>query len=237
MFEDFSVTPSGQVLILCQQTDQNSYVLRFSSQGTLQEKIILDMPESTSTESFAAFDSGAFLISAYYIADAPAQLRGKSFVALFDGSGKMRKKFNSDDGVDLKSVSQHISEGGATVGPDGNIYVLQPGQVLVISESGKILRRIKFQKPDSSFATKIAVSQNLLSIWLLKEGPKQKMAKQAASAEYLVLDLITGKPFGFYVPAKELGEAAIAVAFSSQEGFTFFDTQDGHVELISAPLH
>ena len=51
-----------------------------------------------------------------------------------------------------------------------------------------------------------------------------------------MLDLFTGKPFGYYVPGADLGKAAIAVSFTSQEGFTFFDTQNGHVDLISAPL-
>jgi hypothetical protein len=101
----------------------------------------------------------------------------------------------------------------------------------VISESGRIMRRIRFQKPGGVSAVKIAVSQNLLSIWLLKAGEKKSV-----TADYLVLDLFTGKPFGYYVAGKELGSAAIAVSFTSHEGFTFFDTQNGHVDFISAPL-
>jgi hypothetical protein len=143
----------------------------------------------------------------------------------------MRKKFSSTESVDLKTVSQRISEGGATVGPDGNIYLLQTNQVVVMSESGKIIRRIRYQKPGGSSATKIAVSQNLVSIWLLKEGEKKSV-----TADYLVLDLFIGKPFGYYVAGQELGSAAIAVSFTSREGFTFFDTQNGHVDFISAPL-
>jgi hypothetical protein len=116
------------------------------------------------------------------------------------------------------------------------MYILQANQIVVISGLGKIMRRIKFHKPEGTIASKIAVSQNLVSIWLLREGPKQKMQKQDVTAEYLVLDLLTGKPFSYYVPGKALGQAAIAVAFSGREGFTFFDTQNGHVELISSPL-
>jgi hypothetical protein len=231
VFRQFSVTPAGQVSILCQMTDGKFYVLRFSSKGTLLEKIPMDLPEQLSTESFVAFDSGTFLLSGFYGGQAEPELRGKGFMALFAESGKMLKKFSSAESVDLKSVSQRISEGGATVGPDGNIYLLQASQVLVISESGKIVRRIRFQKPGSASAVKIAVSQNLASIWLLKAGEKKSV-----TADYLVLDLFTGKPFGYYVPGKDLGSAAIAVSFTSHEGFTFFDTQNGHVDLISAPL-
>jgi hypothetical protein len=231
VFHEFSVTPAGQVSILCQKPDGKFYVLRFSSKGALLEKIPMDLPDQLSTESFAAFDSGTFLLSGFYLGDAPPELRGRSFMALFAESGKMLKKFTGAESVDLQSVSQRISEGGATVGPDGNIYLLQTNQVLVISESGKIVRRIKFQKPGGASATKIAVSQNLVSIWLLKEGEKKSV-----TADYLVLDLFTGKPFGYYVAGKDLGNAAIAVSFTSHEGFTFFDTENGHVDLLSAPL-
>jgi hypothetical protein len=232
VFQEFSVAPSGRVSILCQKTDGKFYALRFSSNGSLLEKIHLDMPEKLSIESFVAFDSGTFFVSAFYLSDTPAELRGKGFMALFDESGTVRRRFSSEPGsVDLKTISQRINDGGAAIGPDGNVYLLQTNQVLVISEAGKIIRRIKYQKPAALSATKIAVSQNLLSIWLLKEGEKKSV-----SAEYLVIDLLTGKLFGYYVPGLDLGNAAVAVSFTSHEGFTFFDTQSGHVDLLSAPL-
>jgi hypothetical protein len=237
VFLNFSVTPTGRVSILCQQTDKKIYLLRFTSQGDLAEKVALDLPEYISTQSFVSFDTGTFLVSAYYLADAPEHLRGKGLMALFDESGKMLKNLSaSTENVDLASVSQHLAEGGGTVGPDGNMYILQAGQVVVVSTLGKIMRRIRFHKPEGTIASKIAVSQNLISIWLLREGPKEKMQKQDVTAEYLVLDLLTGKPFGYYVPGKALGKAAVAVTFAGREGFTFFDTENGHVELISSPL-
>jgi len=238
VFLDFSVTPSGQVSILSQQTYKKIYLLRFTSKGDLAEKVLLDLPEYMSTQSFVAFDTGTVLVSAYYLADAPEHLRGKGLMALFDESGKMLKNLSANTkDVDLANSTQHLTEGGGTVGPDGNMYILQTGQIIVVSGSGRIMRRIKFHKPEGTIASKIAVSQNLVSIWLLREGPKQKMQKQDVTAEYLVLDLLTGKPFGYYVPSKALGNAAIAVAFSGREGFTFFDTENGHVELISSPIH
>ncbi len=237
IFLDFSVTPSGRVSILGQQTDKKIYLLRFTSKGDLAEKVPLDLPEYMGMQSFVAFDTGTFLISAYYLADAPEHLRGKGLMALFDESGKMLKNLSANtEDVDLASVSQHLTEGGASLGPDGNMYILQSGQIVVVSGSGKVMRRIKFHKPEGTIASKIAVSQNLVCIWLLREGPKEKMQKQDVTAEYLVLDLLTGSPFGYYVPGKDLGKTAMAVAFSGREGFTFFDTQNGHVELISSPL-
>jgi hypothetical protein len=236
-FLNFSVTPSGQVSILSQQVDKKIYLLRFTSKGDLSEKVALDLPEYMSTQSFVAFDTGTVLVSAYYLADAPEHMHGKGLMALFDESGKMLKNLSANtEDVDLANVSQHLAEGAGTVGPDGNMYILQANQIVVISGLGKIMRRIKFHKPEGTIASKIAISQNLVSIWLLREGPKQKMQKQDVTAEYLVLDLLTGKPFSYYVPGKALGQAAIAVAFSGREGFTFFDTQNGHVELISSPL-
>ena len=232
VFGEFSVTPFGQVVLLGQGTDGKTYAIRFSSKGAPTTKTALAFPEHMSIGNFIAFESGSLLVSAFYLPDAPAALRGKSFLALFDESGQIRKRFDQELApVDLSSVSQHLYEGGATVGPDGNLYLLTPDKIVVMSESGEIVRRMKYQKPEGGAASQIAVSHNLVSIWLLKEGPKNQI-----SSEYLVLDLFTGKPFGFYVPGNEFGPFAIAISFSNQEGFTFFDTENGHVKLLSAPL-
>jgi hypothetical protein len=232
IFSGFSVTPAGQVSLLGQTTDGKTQAIRFSSKGTVLERTVLDLPEHISIENFAAFPTGTVLVSAFYLPEAPEGLRGKSFMALFDESGRVKKKFSGELGdVDLATVFQHLREGGATVGADGNLYLLQPDRIVVISESGAVVKRLKFRKPEGFVATKIVVSQNLISIWLLREG-----AKQQVSSEYLVLDLLTGKRVGLYTPDKELGSSAIAVSFSNQEGFTFFDVENGHVKLTSAPL-
>lgn len=232
IFGEFSVTPLGQVVLLGLGTDGKTYAIRFSSKGTATTKTALEFPDHTSIGSFVAFESGSMLVSAFYLPDAPEGLRGKSFMALFDESGQMRKKIHGElPSVDLGNVFQHLREGNATVGADGNLYLLTPDHILVLSESGEIVRRIKYEKPDGGTASQIAVSHNLISIWLLKEG-----AQNHISSEYLVLDLFTGKPFGFYLPGEELRQTGIAVSFSNQEGFTFFDSVDGHVKLISAPL-
>lgn len=232
VFGGFSVTPLGQVVLLGEATDGKTYAIRFTSRGKATTKTALKVPDHISIGSFVAFESGSMLLSAFYLPDAPAALRGKSFMALFDESGRISKKFDGELApVDLKNVFQHLQEGNASVGPDGNLYLLTPGEIVVISESGEIIRRLKYEKPAGGTASQIAVSHNLLSIWLLQEGINNQV-----TSEYLILDLFTGKPFGFYVPGADLGKAAIAVSFSSQEGFTFFDTENGHVKLITAPL-
>lgn len=231
VFGNFSVTPFGQVVILGQGRDSRIYAIRFSSKGTATTKTVLDFPEHMSFGSFVAFESGSMLVSGFYLPDAPEELRGKSFMAIFDESGKMRKQFDRElDKVDLSTVFRRLREGNATVGPDGNLYFLASDKVIVMSESGEIVRRLTYEKPAGGTASKIAVSHNLLAIWLLKE------VKDRVTSEYLVLDLFTGRPFGFYAPAEEISNAGMAVSFSNQQGFTFLDSRDGHVKLISAPL-
>lgn len=232
IFGEFSVTPLGQVVLLGQATDGKTYAIRFSSKGAPTSKTALEFPEHMSIESFVAFESGSMVLSAFYLPDAPAELRGKSFMALFDESGRIKRKLNGElSSVDLNNVFHRLREGNATLGPDGNLYLLTPDKVIVISESGEIVRRIKYEKPAGGTASQISVSRNLLAIWLLKEGPQKQV-----SSEYLVLDLSTGKPLGFYIPGEEFAKAGIAVSFSYKEGFTFFDTGSGHVKLLSAPL-
>ena len=232
VFAEFSVTPSGQVVILGMGKDGKNYAIHFSTKGAATTKTLLELPEHMSIGSFVAFESGTMLVSAFYLPDAPEELRGKSFMSFFNDSGKLVRKFDGELGeVDLKTAFQHAREGDSAIGPDGNLYLLTANKILVISESGEIVRRLKYQKPENRIAGKIAVSHNLIAIWMLKEG-----AKHEISSEYLVLDLFTGKPFGFYVPAEELGKFAVALSFSNEEGFTFFDNDNGHIKLISAPL-
>ncbi|MGH9566300.1 MAG: hypothetical protein ACRD4I_09975, partial [Candidatus Angelobacter sp.] len=122
-----------------------------------------------------------------------------------------------------------LQSGAATLGSDGNIYLLRNSDVVVISQSGEILRRLLFEKtPSDAVPTKIVYSGGLLAIFL------SKSAEPFIMRRYLILDSLSGEQRGFYTPSKDT--SGNDVCFSRKEGFTFLHNSKGTLYLISAEL-
>lgn len=100
------------------------------------------------------------MVAGYFESSADEALRGEPYVGLFDHSGRLVSRLNEAfDTVDTATIRSTIHAGCATFGDDGYMYLLHDRSVLVITETGAVVRRIKFDKPDKdAIATKIAVS-------------------------------------------------------------------------------
>jgi len=230
-FAEFTVTPSGQVWLLTERRDGALGVFAFDSHGKAGNEVHIEGVEQLRPTAFAAFENGALLIGGYHTSNAPKAVQGKPFFALFEPSGKLRKNLVSPlPDVDPAEIGMKLREGGATLGQDGNLYVLGPKEVLVLSESGSIVRRIAFTKPDkAATARRIVVSQNAMALWLAAPG-----SEDGAIFQYLVLDRQNGDTIGLYVP-HELGRQAIC--FSREDGFTFLRRNENEkMKLEFAPL-
>ncbi len=95
------------------------------------------------------------------------------------------------------------------------MYVLSSDKVTVMSETGGIVRRLRFRKSDpETTAVRLNVSDGLLSIVLAKTGKDQVQIRK-----YLVMYAVTGEKFGYYEPSEELGNTD--VCFSRTDGYTF----------------
>jgi hypothetical protein len=231
-FRSFSVSSSGDLRALADTHDHQTYVFEWRSDPGNPSQTKLDIPEHVTTKSIAAFQSGAMLVSGYFDQSADEHGRGKSFIAIFDASGKLAARVSGKFGdFDLASFKTKLYEGASAVGDDGYIYLLRPDEVVVVSASGQVQRRMPFKKPDPSLlATRIDESGGTVLVQLYKDNGLGK----PFTAQYLALDASTGKRRGLYAPESDLGNNL--VCFTRNEGLTFFIVKDEKQILVTAPL-
>jgi hypothetical protein len=231
-FQAFTVSPTGELRALADSQDHQTYVFEWHSDPGNPSQTKLDVPEHLATKSIAAFQSGAMLVSGYFNRAADEQVRGRSFIAIFDASGKLAAHVSGKfSDFDLASFKTKLYEGASAVGDDGYIYLLRPDEVVVVSASGQVVRRMPFKKPDPSWlAIRIDESGGTVLVELDKDNGMGK----PITAEYLALDASTGKRRGLYAPEAALGNNL--ACFTRNEGFTFRTVKEGRETLLTAPL-
>lgn len=233
-FLSFAVRPDGTVDLLAND-DKHLFVISFDSDGRVKDHINLDTPGRVLADRFAVFANGVILLDGYYSAGASEQLRGKPFQALFDPSGNLIKRFtdlNDRDQAKEETGTIALKEGGAAMGDEGNAYLLRSHEVVVLSPSGTIVRRLRFSKPESGTrATDIFVSKGLLAIVLSKTEKQSQIVDTN-----LVLDANTGMAVGYYAAPAQVSDSSI-VCFSREDGFTFMKSENLNLlTLYTAPL-
>jgi len=232
-FVEFNVTPSGDLRVLADGSGGAYYVLLLDPDFSSSPKTKLETPEHLSANSFAAFESGTVLVTGYFNRHADQESQGKTYAAMFEPSGKLRTVIAGRFGdVDLASVGKKLPETGAALGEDGFLYLLRPDEVVVISESGTIVRRMPFKKPSPELlATGIHVSGGLLAVELTRSHGLGRELE----AEFLLLNASTGERVGLYRPEPALGNNLLC--FSRGTGFAFLTMRDDKHTLVTAPLH
>lgn len=233
-FRRFFVTPGGKVSMLLQSNShQGIWVLPFASDGSAQSPIELDLDHSAFAQDFAVFESGPIVVAGFYGEQAPGDLKAKSFVSLFDGSGKLEKSLRQAlPGVDLSSVHTKPHAGATAMGPDGNLYLLREKEILVVSAGGKVLRRIPFDVPEVDFsARQLFVSAGYIAVSLYR--PRKKGIDEL---QLLVLNADKGEVFRLYRVPEPLEN--VVIGFSRSEGFTFLslDPSSHHFNLVTTAL-
>jgi hypothetical protein len=247
-FVDYSVTRSGSLYILAEDVKHQFHILSFDSDGQVKRKEKLQTPDYLLVIDFAAFENGTILATGYYERDAPAPLHGKSYAALFDQSGQLLKgmssKFSLEDASsEPNGPLAHIS---MRPGGDGNLYLLGPSSVLVVSPGGEVVRRLKLVNPEpesvvrrlklvnpepESVAIDLEVSDGLILIELGdKPGPRKRV-----NPRYLVIDAVTGKRYGYYRAPDEIN--GMLGHFSRDEGLTFITSDRGNIKLVTAAMN
>jgi hypothetical protein len=229
-FANFSVTPSGDPYLLA--WGGQFYLFGFDSNGSMRNPVTLQVPEHVDNDKLLVFESGVSLFYGFYNDAAPNKLKGSSYVALFDSSGRLRKELNGSVSDRLPDAGQpgDLHDGAVAVGDDGNAYVLTSRAITTISEAGELVRRVVFKKPDPrTLALNIYVSGGSVVIGLGKVEDGRLTRK-----DFLLVEPSTGKPFGLYEPAPEIGFDD--VCFSRQEGFTFLRTEKAQRTLVRVPL-
>lgn len=230
-FNDFSVTPDGDVTALVEDEQGHSIRFDFNSEGKVSSHVNLELSEQMEGDKIAIFPNSTMLFSGHYRANAPADLRGKRFIGIFQPSRKLIRRLDQTglEDINLDLPASHIPDGGITIGRDANVYLLTSDKVLVISASGRVENKILFTKPDREFsAVEVQYSQGLLVISFAKQE------KTIAIYQYLVVNASTGEPVGLYEPTEETGSNN--VCFSRSEGFLFATIKNDRENIITAPL-
>jgi hypothetical protein len=230
-FLDFSVTPGGDVKVLVEDRNYHAIVFAFDSEGKVSSHAQLEVPEHVAGRHIAAYSDGTVLYSGVYTNDAAAEVAGTTYVALFQPSGKLLKRLDRlrDKKKEDEQESVHFSEGAATLGRDGNIYLLTAERVLVISAEGTIQKELAFTKPSPEFsAVTLQYSEGWVAITFAKPERPEVVTR------YLVLNASDGAPVGLYEPSEDTGNDN--VCFSRHDGFLFTTFEHGRVKLITAPL-
>lgn len=230
-FATFSVSPEGDVAMAVEKPD-GAYVYTFDSKGNPGHGVKLDIPSATfKPRQLGVFFDGSIFVAGYYGEGSSPELAGKGLTAIFEPSGKLRKRFGSAAmNVDMATLGDAPMDGGITMGPDHNLYLMQSDKILVVSSYGEIVKTIKFKKPDPDmYARNIAVRDGLISLEFAKTDPET----HRLTAKYLLLTSDGNPKFVFEVSKQLIN---VAVCFDAANGYIFLRHNSGHLRVEYASI-
>lgn len=224
-----SVSPDGTLWLLLSGAE-SAVLVRFNSDGEVTTRTKIDQFARLVVEEFVAFNNDVFFIAGFP-RPMEADQKMTRYAAVVNSSGQL-VSVPKLDLPKFDTQSKKIAEGGAAAGSDGNLYLLNPEEMVVVSQAGEVLRHLRFRKPSADFSTvNVSISGGLAAIWFIKPVEQHLIA-----TELLVLDAVSGKEVGRYSLGPEL-EHRNPLCFSRQDGFTFLgEVQHGKMKLITAAL-
>lgn len=228
---DFTVTASGEVYLLTVDHKNLYHVIRLESGGNLKD-IQLDAPAGLWLSALGVFENATGLVVGHFGPDAAEELRGMQYAALFDSFGKRLSDLREQFSV-RKSTSDRSSKyDGYAIRPgsDGNLYLLEPSLVRVVSASGATVRKLKFIKPDpDDDAIGLSVSGGMICIELSRAEPGATV-----KAKFLLLDMVTGKDMGYFsAPEQE----STWIGFTPTDGFIFVTEELDKMKIFSVAVN
>ncbi|HTS69012.1 MAG TPA: hypothetical protein VMO17_08500 [Terriglobia bacterium] len=234
VFQDFSVSPKGEVNILGGITGESTriMVMHFHQDGSMDEPIYPQIPKSAFPTNVVTSDAGTVLLFGYYDDTAPRGLKKTSYLAILDSSGTPRQEVHAAvPGLDIaKLASGETPAPAATLGEDGNFYLPGSNEILVMLPDGELVRGIPFDNPEpKSMVGRLIVSGKLIIIVL------DSYINRAGHADYLVLLNPSGGVVGYYQPSEELGGWR-AMCYSPQQGLIFLKVDHKRLKLLTVPL-
>jgi hypothetical protein len=219
----------------------DNYILRYRSDGTLDQKTKLDA-KFLPSGSFVVFPSGEILISAIEAATEVGQPPSTPFTGLFDQNGVLVKKISAKEDdwiskaiesgdtskvVPSKAANPAVAIGQALIGSDGNAYVLRktlPAVVYVISSGGSLVRTLTLSSGDPpKFPSILLENRGQLAIVFQNSGPNEPRLK--------LFETATGKEIQTVNVQPQFGAGA---ACFNPPNFTFIRVQDGKFVFTTA---
>lgn len=165
------VAPDRKLYVLAGGAKDELYLLKFGDDPTHPDRTQLESPSDirpSSVHNFLITQDGEVLLQGYFTEDAPHGEQGRGYVAEFSGSGDpMRKSFEKTSEATRNYVAKHAANYAAASGADGLFYLLEPDRVLVLSQTGRVVRSLKLHVPDERYhAMRLYMSGHRLAITL-----------------------------------------------------------------------
>lgn len=222
---DFHVSPDGQFYQNA-HGDSGVFLLRYGRDGKFSDHIRIEAPNDFEPGPFAVFADGRILLSG-------AQRRGKdawfSMIAIFGADGRLVRWLDfSKPGEPQKPIPKGPVELQVAMGSDGNAYLLNGAEVIVLAPSGEIQRTIAIERPPGNFFIgRIDISGGVLSATI-----KEIVKGYKVALRFRTYDLLTGEVLADYVPDPNLGNGQIC--YSANEGYLFWKVGQKRPKLVRA---
>jgi len=232
-FLSYSVTPTGAVWMIANRKDFSGLeAFEISSSGDVKQHARVEVPLTVNITDFQALENRLFMVG-FYSERAPVGQQGQPFSGIFDENGKLITAFSHNidmSNVSIGSATSHAHEGTLVADPAGNIYFLNQTRIFVLNSAGELKQKISFKKPTPEWLpVNLSVSGNLLAVWLQK-AMAEKEPDRRTKWSFLVIDLATREPIGWYEPDPAGGNGAIG--FSRDEGFKFIQAEGGNFKIV-----
>jgi len=205
-------------------------LFEFGSDASMPTRIRLDVPQGLEARNFAMLQNGHVLLQGYFREAPSAVEAGKSGLFEFDASGQLlRRSLDQGPVSALKEVLGRSPDAAAAESEVGDIYLLQDTQVTVVSQTGRVIRRIQVKAPEPGFrASNIAVNGGQLLV-SFSRSPDRGLIQY----RYSLLDALSGAVLRTYQPSVETGNNAVCF---SNDGLEFLKVQHGTLQIMTASL-
>ncbi len=248
-FSRFALGSGGEVYIVATLTPSSEndagaqYLVAFSQDGTYRWKTKL--PRRFDTLRFVALPSGDFLVSGLELPPDRNSVKEprKAFTVIMDADGNIKRQLTSKQeqqgyAVDLKvgTVSDPaITFADAELGPDGYIYMLNPGALPVVevrSQAGNKIRELRLASPiEGAQASDLKIANGSLSI--LFQGPMEVdpiKGTKKRKVEIVTYNSLSGEPIRRYESRAIKG----MLGCYEQDHFTFIVPNGANFSLVTA---
>jgi hypothetical protein len=229
-FSAFRVTPDGKLWVLAGGKKDSIFLLEFTDDPTTPTRTKLDAPgqfDALTVNNFVVLQNGHVRVYGVLGEKAPKREQGHRYTLEFDASGKLLRK-TVDKDSDSSSGEGRYKDASAAQSNDGTIYLLAEDKVLVISQTGQLLRKIKLRLPEPEFeAHALYVAGRRVAVGFSKRNPDG----HTLTMRYALIDGSNGEQLRLYQGGPETGNNMVCF---SNDGFTFFRVEKGRVKLVMA---
>lgn len=227
----FYAASDGRFYILAHGPQIGIMWIRYETDGTVDKEVTLKTPANVFLDSFAVTPQGYLLLMAHHLIDGKqGTSEGAAYRAIFSPSGDVVKI--------LPAGVSKSGQSGATPGLSGNrvttdgetFYWLSNNEMTVMDTDGSVIASYVIAAPTpKADAEGLRVSGSMAEITF---GADAGIGKPVQSS-YLVVDALTGSPYGLYLPPAQSMNLA---CFSAKQGFTFLKYSSGRSSLVQALL-